>query len=77
MSDETTGVKTPEQIKKEKRKKKNKYYKNLLVIMFFVFIVGAIIGYICGYPQGLFDGYQLCLKQFNMIRYVPSLVQIP
>lgn len=77
MSETDIGVKTPEQIKKEKRKKKNKYYKNLLVVMFFVFLAGAVIGYASGYQQGLFDGYQFCMKQFNIIKFIPSLVQIP
>lgn len=59
---------TPEEQKKKDEKKKRKRRENLALIIVCAIAIGAIIGYGFGRQEGLFDGYQLCLKQFEIIK---------
>jgi uncharacterized membrane protein YoaK (UPF0700 family) len=64
---------TPEEQKKKDEKKERKRREALALIVICSLILGAILGYTIGRQEGLFDGYQLCLKQFEIIRHVPEM----
>lgn len=64
---------TAEMLKKKEEKKERKQKEQLTLIIVFAILLGGLVGYACGYHYGLFEGYQLCLKQFEIVNYAPGL----
>ena len=59
--------------KKKDEKKERKRREALALVIICALLLGGIAGYSLGYRYGLFEGYQLCLKQFEIIKHVPEL----
>jgi len=56
-----------EMMKKKEEKKERKKREQIILLMIIAAMLGALAGYVLGYHQGAFDGYQLALKQFHVI----------